>query len=60
MSSDGAILTLVEDGNMNIYWECSECGGRSSVTKAIEEDRECRRCGAYVSEFLDELNEGFD
>lgn len=54
---EGAILTLVEDANMDVQWECSICGGSSPATKAIEKDRRCRSCGAYVVEFVDELNE---
>ncbi len=51
-----ATLNLVEDGDMDVAWECSECGGVSAATKAIEKDRRCRQCGVVAAELVDELN----
>ena len=50
-------LILIEDENMEVFWECSECGGWSPATKAIEKDRRCRKCGTVVDELVDEINE---
>ena len=50
-------LTLIEDAKMEVWWECSECGGLSRVSKAIEKDKQCRKCGAVADELIDELNE---
>ena len=52
-----ATLNLVEDGDMDVAWECSECGGVSAATKAIEKDRRCRQCGVVADALVDELND---
>ena len=56
MNDETVTLTLIEDPDMEVWWECSECNGLSKVTKAIEKDRRCRRCGAVADQLIDELN----
>lgn len=51
------VFTLIEDGDMEVWWECSACGELNKPTKAIEKDRKCRHCGAIADELVDELNE---
>lgn len=50
-------LTLLEDANMDVWWECSACGGWSEPSDEIEEDRRCRKCGAVADRLIDEINE---
>ena len=57
MNDETVTLTLIEDAEMEVWWECSACGGLSRVSKAIEKDKRCRKCGAVADELIDELNE---
>lgn len=54
MGDEPVTLVLRDDPRYGPYWECSACGGKSNVTRAIERDRVCRCCGAYAEE-LDDL-----
>lgn len=48
-------MVLIEDGDLNYYWECSECGTSHKATDKFEKSKECPTCGAEIKNWI-----GFD
>lgn len=48
-------MVLLEDGNFNYSWECSECLTRHRDTRKFEKFKTCPACGRAISSWV-----GFD
>lgn len=44
-------MVLVEDDNLDLWWECSECSSNYSATDAFERNKSCPCCGANITEW---------
>lgn len=47
-----AEMTMIEDANGNITWECSECKSEIKDRNGFEDKtKKCPKCGAEVTQF---------
>ena len=45
-------MTMIENGDLSISWECSGCKGIIDDANYIESIEKCPRCGATIREFV--------
>ena len=41
-------MVIIEDGDLNYWWECSACQTRHKDTRKFEKSKSCPSCGAAI------------
>lgn len=56
-----AEMTMIEDSNENITWECSACKSNLKDRYGFEDKtKKCPKCGAEITEFYTLFDEDGD
>lgn len=50
-------MIMIEDGNMNIQWECSNCNAVFNDEDGFEKKVSCPNCNDSVDEFVNLFDE---
>ena len=41
-------MTIIEDADLNCFWECSVCGAVHEATQKFEKSKTCPACNAAI------------
>ncbi len=46
-----AEMTMIEDANGNIIWECSDCKSTMKDKKGFDDKTKCPKCSSEITKF---------
>ncbi len=50
--SDTCDMVIVETGDFDVFWECSECKTEHKATKKFEKNKTCPKCGKEIANWV--------
>jgi hypothetical protein len=45
-------MVILEDGDFNIFWECSVCLARHKDSNKLMKKKECPSCGSEIRQWI--------
>jgi hypothetical protein len=53
LSEETCTMVMVEDGELNIWWECSACTSSHEDSRKFQQNSHCPTCGAKIVDWED-------